>query len=137
MKYLLICTLTLLLSSCATQAPSLYEQIGGQAAVEQITDNFIAEIEFNATIFPYFKDSDIDRFRSKFIEHLCVNTGGPCQYSGDSMLDVHKGMHISERDFNLTVDLLINAMSKAHISHRLQNRILARLAPMRKDMLYK
>lgn len=128
--------LIVFLTSCATHTNSLYDDVGGQKTFEKITDNFIKEIEFNKKIFSYFKDSDVDRFHEKFIEHMCVVSGGPCQYSGDSMLDVHKGMNINESDFNLTVDLLINAMTRAGLNHRQQNRLLKQLIPMRKEIIY-
>lgn len=128
----------LLLTACSnsTTKPTLYTQIGGQQTVTLIVENFIREIEYDPIIIEYFIESDIDRFREKLAEHLCFHTGGPCQYTGDTMKQVHQGMQISETDFNRTVDLLINAMTKAGVSHRHQNQILAIFAPMRKDMIY-
>ncbi|MCU4677228.1 group 1 truncated hemoglobin [Catenovulum sp. 2E275] len=132
--FLLVLTLT----ACVNQTQkTLYEQLGGKDKITQIVENFIYEIEFNETIYEYFKETDIQRFHDKLIEHICVNTGGPCQYTGDTMAQVHAGMNINESDFNLTVDLLINAMTKADIPHPLQNKVLAVFAPMRKDMIYK
>ncbi|WP_414827625.1 group I truncated hemoglobin [Alteromonas sp. H39] len=125
------------IASCASTSDSLYNDIGGEAKVAEIVDNFIYEIEYDPTILAYFEGSDIDRFRTKLIEQLCMVTDGPCSYSGDTMEQVHGGMNITETDFNRTVDLLINAMNKAGVSHRHQNRILAELAPMRSQMLYK
>jgi hemoglobin len=58
-------------------------------------------------------------------------------YTGDSMLDVHAGMNINENHFNLMVDLLINAMDDANIPHNTQNKMLAKLATMRSDIIYK
>lgn len=129
--------ITLYLSACASQPEqSVYQQLGGQEKVTEIVQNFIYEIEFNETIFEYFKETDIQRFHDKLIEHICVHTGGPCEYTGDTMEQVHSGMQITEADFNLTVDLLVNAMTKANIPHRLQNKVLAIFAPMRKQMIY-
>ncbi len=128
---------TILLSACAGhQQESLYERIGGQASVEKISDAFIDEIQYDKQTLAFFLDSDIDRFREKFIEHVCVHLDGPCTYTGDDMLTVHKGMNIKEADFNRVVELLINAMTKVGIPHRLQNQVLARFAPMRGDMIY-
>lgn len=122
------------IGGCASTPTTLYDQLGGQEKIELIVDKFIKEIEFDAVIFNHFKDSDVTRFREKLIEQLCVETGGNCQYTGDSMEKVHTGMNINEADFNRTVDLLINAMTKADISYPLQNRVLAKLAPMRADI---
>lgn len=129
--------LLLLITGCASSPATLYDELGGKSKVAEITDNFIYEIEYNPTILAYFEGSDIGRFREKFTEQICMVSGGPCDYTGDTMEQIHGGMNINEADFNLTVDLLINAMNKAGVPHRLQNRLLAKLAPMRSDMLYK
>lgn len=125
------------LIACASTEESLYNEIGGAPKVAEIVDNFIYEIEYDPVILAYFEGSDIERFRTKLTEQLCMVTNGPCNYTGDSMERVHGGMNITEADFNRTVDLLINAMNKAGVSHRHQNRILSELAPMRDQMLYK
>ncbi|WP_240919822.1 group 1 truncated hemoglobin [Paraglaciecola sp. 20A4] len=136
-KFVLLTILFLGLSACSSISQrSVYTQMGGQQKIEQVVDNFINEIEFDPVIFEYFKDSDIDRFREKFIEHLCNLTGGPCQYSGDTMVQVHSGMNMTEADFNRGVDLLINAMNTAQIPHTVQNKVLAILATKRNEMLY-
>ncbi|HVL00420.1 MAG TPA: group 1 truncated hemoglobin [Dongiaceae bacterium] len=115
---------------------TLYDELGGQPVIEKIADNFINEISFDQKISAHFKDTDIDRFRAKLIEQLCNVSDGPCEYTGDSMLDVHQKMNITENEFNRTVDLLINAMTQAGVSHRTQNKLIARLAPMRPDIIY-
>lgn len=129
----------ILISGCAnlTSSQSLYEELGGQAKVQEIVSNFVREIEYDPQILPYFEGSDIDRFIEKLSEQICAVSNGPCVYSGDNMEKVHSGMNITESHFNHTVDLLINAMNKAKIPHTTQNKLLARLAPMRSDMLYK
>ncbi|MFC3095727.1 group 1 truncated hemoglobin [Alteromonas sediminis] len=126
----------ILLQACATTPPTLYQELGGEKKVVEIVDNFIAEIEFDETLFEYFKDSNVNRFREKLIEHVCMLTDGPCEYTGDSMVDVHTGMNITESDFNRGVDLFINAMTKAGVPHATQNKVLAVMAPTRKEIIY-
>lgn len=126
-----------IMSGCASKPSNLYQEIGGAEKVTQISDHFIEEIQFNKTIFHYFQASDVERFREKFIEHLCHVTDGGCQYTGDNMVRVHEGMNINENDFNLTVELLVNAMNKADIPHPTQNKLLNRLAKMRGDIIYR
>ncbi len=124
------------LSSCASTHSTLYQEIGGAPKISQITDNLIYEISFNEDVAEYFKNTNIDRFREKLNEHLCLVVDGPCKYTGDSMFDVHKGMQINESHFNKTVELLIIAMTQADIPHTTQNKVLARLVPMRSEITY-
>lgn len=132
----IIFILSFFLASCALNTQTTFQQLGGLPKVEQIVDNFITEIEYDETMFEFFKDSNIDRFREKMIEHICHLTGGPCEYTGDKMEQVHAGMNISEGNFNHAVDLFINAMNKADVPHPIQNKVLATMAPTRKDMIY-
>ena len=132
----LLLTVVLILSGCTPTKQTTFEQLGGLPKIEEIADNFIAEIERDEIMFEFFKDSNIDRFREKLIEHLCHLTGGGCTYTGDTMEQVHSGMNISEGDFNHSVDLFINAMDKAGIAHPIQNKVLKVMAPTRREMLY-
>ena len=135
--------IVLLCSACASfdtaksSRSSLYEQFGGQPAVDKVVAYFIDEIGYDKAIYAYFRETDIDRFTEKMTEHMCVQLDGPCTYTGDSMADSHKGMNVTEQDFNRLVDLLIAAMDRADIAHNTQNQLLAKLAPMRKDILQK
>jgi hemoglobin len=133
---LLIFIACLFLNACTNTNLSIYQQLGGQPKVEEIVDNFITEIEFDPEMFEFFKDSDINRFREKLIEHLCLLTGGPCQYTGDNMQQVHGGMNITESTFNHGVDLFINAMTKADIPHPIQNKVLAVMIHTRGQIIY-
>ena len=53
------------------------------------------------------------------------------------MQRVHDGMMIKEGDFNHVVALLYTAMDDAGVAVGLQNEVIARLAPMRKDIIYR
>jgi hemoglobin len=68
------------------------------------------EISFNKDIYRYFEKTNITGLREKRIEHFCVNTGGPCTYTGDTLLEVHQDQKINETDFNTTVGLLVSAI---------------------------
>ena len=102
-----------ILMGCANKAPpTLYYQIGGNAGIEKLIDSFINQIGNDEQVFHYFEHTNIAHFRQGFILHMCMLTDGPCKYSyaGDSMVDIHTGMNITEKDFNHVVDLLVNCL---------------------------
>lgn len=113
-----------------------FEDLGGQQGIEQVADRFVRILIADERTEQAFADTDLDRFYEKVVEQFCELTGGPCVYSGDSMKDVHKGMNISEADFNAVVEILQKAMDQNSVSLSAQNRLLALLAPMRSDMLH-
>ena len=113
----------------------MYQQLGGQTGLDRLVDSFINQIGHDEQIIHYFEDANISHFREGFINHLCVLTDGPCEYTRDSMVEIHTGMQINEADFNHVVDLLINAMNEQNIDHTVQNKILAKMAPLRADII--
>lgn len=137
LKIFSIVMITLSMGACVNSKTSLYQEVGGEKKIEEIVNNFVREIEYDQAILPYFSGSNINRFKEKMTEQICNLTAGPCEYTGDSMAQVHSGMNITETDFNRTVELFINAMTESNVPHTTQNKILKKLAVMRKDIIYK
>ena len=131
-KFALLITL---LTGCASQ-PSLYEQLGRQQGIDAIVGRFIYNLESEPRVSRYFERTNLNRFYEKFGEHMCEMANGPCIYTGDSLLQVHNGMNITEQDFNLLVELLMDAMDQENVSQVTQNQLVKLLVPMRPDVIY-
>jgi hemoglobin len=114
---------------------SLFRDLGGQAGIVKIAnltaDHFLADPRIKQT----FDDTDMERFRRLLAEQFCAVAGGPCQYTGHSMQESHKGLHLKNADFNFVVEDLQDALREAGIPFRVQNRFLALLAPMQRDIV--
>ncbi len=100
---------------------SLYERLGGKRAIVAVVDEFMACLAGDSRINHFFAQvaSDPQRLRA-FKDHLtnqiCQITGGSCKYKGRDMLTTHKGMNISDGDFNAFIEDLEKALDKFHIS---------------------
>lgn len=120
----------------ATPAPaSLYEAFGKQDGIRRLSDDFVLRLSTDARTAPFFKESNLKRVREKIAEQLCQVLGGGCVYTGDSMVEVHKGQGIQKADFNAVVEILQDAMDQQGIAFQDQNKLLAKLAPMYRDMV--
>lgn len=130
---------TLLIAACASQPPqrSTYEQLGGQQGVQGIVDDLLEVILEDKRINYQFAKTDIVRFHEKLTEQLCVESGGPCTYTGLSMQESHAGRKIDDVQFNALVEDLIKVMERRRIPVAAQNRLLQRLAPMHADIVVK
>ena len=115
---------------------SLYQQLGGQEAVESITKNLLDRILSNPKIDFLFKETDREDLHIKIVNQVCMETGGPCEYEGLDMVEAHSGMDIKYSEFDVFVEDFILAMEDAKIPFRLQNKVLAVFAPMREDITY-
>ena len=141
-KFIFLIPLLILCCSCSTNtlvgstsSTTLFSRIGGQEVLENMVDNLVKNIGQDDLIFHFFADSNVTRFKETLYIHLCAVTDGPCNYEGDSMVDIHTGMNIKEGDFNHLVELMIKAMDESGIAYPLQNELLSRLAPLRKDII--
>lgn len=133
---LLVVAMTL--AGCAQQPAkddSLYRALGEQPGITRIVEGMLLNVAGDARIVHHFDGVDIGRLRDKLAEHLCVDAGGPCTYTGDSMEESHKGLRLTPSDFNALVENLQDAMTAQGVPMPAQNRLLARLAPTRGQML--
>ncbi|WP_421548663.1 group I truncated hemoglobin [Pseudomonas sp. QD4] len=130
--------LAVLLGACAQQPArddSLYRALGERPGITRIVEGTLLNIARDPRIVERFRKIDIQRLRNKLIEQFCVEAGGPCTYTGDSMAESHKGQNVSRSDFNALVEDLIAAMEAQGVPVPAQNRLLARLAPMRGEVI--
>lgn len=140
MRLLISLLLTLGLAACAQQAPkddSLYRALGEREGITRIVEGMLLNIAKDPRIVEHFADVDIERLRDKLVEQFCVEAGGPCTYTGDSMEESHKGQNLTRSDFNALVEDLQAAMDTEGVAQPAQNRLLARLAPMRGQVIEK
>lgn len=114
-----------------------YREFGELDGVTKIVEDFTANVMADDRIKKAFAKTDLKRFKEKLTEQLCQQLGGPCIYSGRPMADVHEGFDIKKADFNALVEDLRKAMNAHHISQRTQNQLLAKLAPMHRDIISK
>ncbi|MFI8735238.1 group 1 truncated hemoglobin [Ectopseudomonas toyotomiensis] len=130
--------LPLLLAACAQHAPrddGLYRALGEEPGIVRIVEGMLLGSAGDPRIARHFLDIDIERLREKLIEQLCFESGGPCVYTGDSMEESHKGLRLTPSDFNALVEHLQDAMDAEGVPTPAQNRLLARLAPMRGQVI--
>ncbi|MDZ7827383.1 MAG: group 1 truncated hemoglobin [Gammaproteobacteria bacterium] len=112
-----------------------YEELGGRQGIENIVDAFLSELARDERIVDRFAQTDIQRFRRLLIEQFCSLSGGPCEYSGDSMRAVHRTQDIRPDEFDALVRDLRRAMEQVGVPQAARNRLLGRLAPMYRDIV--
>jgi hemoglobin len=138
MKTLLSFAFLLLLAAPAWAGDDpLFAELGGRAGIEKFTDKSVDNYLADPRIGALFSESNIDRLRAELKDQFCQVAGGPCIYTGHSMEATHKGLHLKDADFNALVEDLQAAMTDCDVPFAVQNRFLARLAPMERQMVEK
>lgn len=153
-KTTLLATTSLLLASslALAQAPytedSTYRGLGGKQGIKKITDTFLDLVLADPRIKDNFADFDIPQIKQRLQEQFCEFAGGPCKYTGkyrDKTMDgagtvrdmksVHIDLKITDAMFNALAEDLQVAMERNDVPTSVANRLVARLAPMQRDIV--
>ncbi len=117
---------------------SLFDRLGGKEAITKVVDAFIknaASNDITKKRFGKLPKDKVDKLRTHLIEQICKESGGDCEYTGKSMKDAHKGMKITEAEWNATVSALKAALDENKVGENEQNDLIAALAPMKDDIV--
>ena len=131
------------LYGCATMgdqpaAPSLYKRLGGREGIAIVVGDFVGNMAADPRVNARFKDMkgpDVERLKSNLADQICDLTGGPCSYLGRDMKTTHKGMRITEAEWNATVDNLGKALDKNKVGEKEKSELVGLLAPMKPDIV--
>ena len=120
----------------ATTAPAgLYQALGEKAGITRLMDDFVDRLMKDPRIGVQFKDTKPAAFKESLRDQICQLSGGPCDYKGADMKSAHADMDINKGHFNALVEVLQAAMDAQGIPFAQQNRLLALLAPMHRDVI--
>jgi hemoglobin len=123
------------LSLSARADRSLYADLGERAGIERIANAAVSLWLADDRVKDDFDNINLDRLKARLVDQLCQLAEGPCVYKGRSMAASHKGLHLTRAKFNAVAEDLQTAMEQAGIAYWTQNRLMARLAPMQRDIV--
>ena len=120
------------------QDPSLYEQLGGEAAVNAAVDVFYRKVLSDDRISRFFDDVDMDRQIAKQKAFLTMVFGGPVAYTGTDMRTGHA--HLVERGlndshFDAVLELLGESLREVGAPEQLVAKVAAIAESVRNDVL--
>lgn len=116
-------------------AKSLFDRLGGKAAITAVVDSFVARVAADARINKKFAKSDVGRVKAMLVDQICTQTGGPCTYTGRSMKEAHANMGVTEGEFNALVEDLVTTLKSFNVPDKEQNELLTALGAMKGDIV--
>jgi hemoglobin len=146
MKKLAVLTCTVLFSLSLFAAPkaeqpkSLYQRLGGYDAIAAVTDDFLGRLATDKDLAQFFtghSEDSLHRIRQHIVDQLCAATGGPCVYAGRDMKTAHKGMGITEAQWNAAAGHLVETLDKFKVPATEKNEVLAAVSSFKKDIVEK
>ncbi len=122
-------------SIAAPADDSLFRDLGGQPGIDRIVADFVPRLVTDARMGEFFKRARQDHLKQMLSELICRTSGGGCVYTGLSMKLAHQDIDVSKGDFNALVEVLQASMDAQGVPFATQNRLLARLAPLHRDVV--
>lgn len=95
--------------------PSLYDKYGGYATYRTLFSTFFEQMANESDLQQFFKDADHENLVAHFTDFVCQSIGGDESYSGKSLKEVHKNLHIDDDAFDHFVGVLVEVLEKAGV----------------------
>ena len=119
----------------ATKTQTLFERLGGMAAVNAAVGIFYEKALQDEKINHFFRHIDIEKQSGKLKAFMAYAFGAPMNYSGKSMRDAHQHMHITEEHFHVVAGHLIDTLQELNISQALIDEVVAVVLTTKNDVM--
>lgn len=114
---------------------SVYEQIGGDAAVAAAVEGLYERILADPVLSPWFATTDMRRQKRHMRAFMVTALGGAAIYAGRDMRAAHAGMRITDDAFDRVVGHLVDTLTSLGVPGEIIGVIGAKLAPLREQVV--
>jgi len=117
---------------------TVYEQLGGDAAINAAVDVFYRRVLADAYIKRFFEGVDMERQAAKQKAFLTMVTGGPNNYTGKDMREGHKHlikMGLNDSHFDHVLAHLRSTLAELGVAQNLIDTVISVAESTRNDVL--
>lgn len=117
---------------------SLYDQLGGNAALDQLVDIFYRKVIRDPLLYPFFDDVDMPRQILKQKAFLTMVLGGPNDYTGKDLRSAHAPLirrGVSDLHFDVVLEHLVESLREIGASPDTIDSVTAIAESTRRDVL--
>ncbi len=110
-----------------TPNKTLYERLGGYDAIAAVVDDLLPRLENDIQLGRFWAnrgDDGITREKQLLVDYLCASAGGPMLYTGRDMPTSHKGMGISNTDWEIFIGHLKATLNNFQVPSQEQDDVL-------------
>jgi hemoglobin len=118
-----------------TDASSLYDRLGGAAAIDAVVDRFYQRVTGDPDVAGYFTDADLARLRRHQAAFVSQAVGGPPGYGGRDVALAHKGLGVTGPAFDRVVEHLVETLRELEIRPAEIGEVGAILSPLREQIV--
>jgi hemoglobin len=120
------------------QKKSLYERLGGYDAIVAVANDLLPRLNNDPQLGRFWAHRGIDgvnREKQLLIDFLCASAGGPVYYRGRDMGLAHRGMRISESDWNVFLGHAATTLATLKVPEPEQREVVAFVQSLKKEIV--
>lgn len=119
---------------------TLYERLGStpgiEALVQTIAEAHLANPVIAARYHAMAEDPEhMAKVAGRLCEFLEAGTGGPAEYTGEAMPEVHRGMNVSAEEYLAAVDDIMGALEEHGRDEQTKKDVLAIVYSLKNDIV--
>jgi Truncated hemoglobins len=117
---------------------TLYARLGGYDAIAAVAENLLGRLVKDPQLARFWKNRGEDGVRREkqlLIDFLCASAGGPLLYVGRDMKISHKGMGVSESDWQSFIGHLEATLDSFKVRAGERAEVLAFVDSTRRDIV--
>jgi hemoglobin len=111
-----------------------FNAFGGKEGLVKIMDDFMLGLVADPRTNAFFDNEKQAYIKAMLVEQMCELMNGGCKYPGRDMRSSHANMKVNREAFNALVEQFQYAMDKHNVPFSAQNKLLAKLAPMYREI---
>src|SRR5699024_5646402 len=114
---------------------SMYGDIGGSEAVEDVVSEFYDRVLDDPLLEPYFEGYDMGTLYAHQVQFISTVAGGPVEYTGTDMQSAHEGMGITEEAYSRVAGYLADALRVNDVSEPYVENIMGEVMALEDDIV--
>jgi len=114
---------------------SLYQKLGGKAALEAVVDAFYVKVLADVRIKDIFADVNMDKQARRQKAFLAAAFGGPVPWTGKDMRKAHMDLKLTEEHFNAVAEHLQKTLEEFKVKKELIDQVMAIAGSVKNDVL--
>ena len=117
------------------RANSLYQKIGGKAAINAAVDLFYKKVLADERVNHFFEDVNMKRQHNKQKAFLSAALGGPEPWKGKDMRKAHASLDLDESHFGAIAENLQKTLEELKVKKELIDQVMAVVASTKDEVL--
>jgi len=117
---------------------TLYERLGGYDAISAVANDLLSRLETDPQLGRFWahrSEDGVAREKQLLIDFLCASAGGPVYYRGRDMTLCHRGMRITESDWNVFLGHAAATLTKLQVPEAEQRDVVAFVQGLRAEIV--